>query len=308
MFDKSIETEKGTIYYRIKDDKVSITSYSGRDTELIIPDHIEEYPVRKISKKAFLNSKALRKLVLPDTIRKLSDWAFAHCQNLDTLELPRKGIKLGRGVFTGDEKLRRIELIPRPGEEDTEVSMTDKEKEDTSVLLAEVSRMKNVEYLLDFKEAGSKDWFRRLDMALMDILKEADEEGHTEMILCGEEDIDCTIESFVAERRREKSRVSFMRLIHDFGISDSLRTAMTDYIKSHTVGSESSEAWEVLLNEKNHIPEYYKLFLAIGAINDKNFDDALLSMGDKAPEMKAYFMREHVGSGSEESFFDQFSL
>ena len=306
MFDSSKDTEKGTLYYRIKEEKVTITSYSGRDNELILPEEIDGFPVRKISKKAFLNSRQMVKIVLPDTIRKVSDWAFAHSSNLETIEFPRKNISFGKGVFLGDARLVRIMLRDRNGSEAFVSTLSDKEKDDMAVLLAAAAGMKNADYLLDLKAAGSHEWYRMLDRVITDILDEDDEEGHMEMILCGEEDIDCTIEAYVAARRKDKARWAFHRLIHDTGLSDGLREKLKNYITDHTVGSDSEEAWEVLLTEKSHITEYYKLFYDIGGINDSNYDDVILAAGDKAPEMKAYFMREHKDNSGD--YFASFEI
>ncbi len=308
MIDKSIDTEKGTLYYSIKDDKATVTTYSGRDIKLVIPEQIEGLPVRKISKKAFLNSRQLRELVIPDTVRKISDWAFAHAANLEEVSFPRKNIKMGKGVFTGDEKLIRFTLRDRDGDEKFISLMTEKEKEDLGVLIALVAGMPGASYLLDFMEAGKEEWYRKVDSIIRETLDEPDEEGHTEMILCGEEDIDCTLESFIKEKRKKKSRLSLLRLIYDTGVSPSLLHDMKEYVLSHTLGCESDEAWEVLLTEKSHIKEYYTLFFEIGAVNDSNFDDILTATGDKAPEMKAFFLRKHKNDHEEESFFDKFQL
>ena len=99
MFEKSIDTQKGTLYYRIKEDKVTITTYHGNDTQVIVPERIEDVPVRKIGKKAFLNSRQLRQVILPDTLKKLGEWAFAYCGLLEKVELPKRRVAIGKGCF-----------------------------------------------------------------------------------------------------------------------------------------------------------------------------------------------------------------
>ena len=65
MPDKMIKTSQGELYYVIKEDRVNITSYTGEDEQVIIPEMIAGLPVRKIDKKAFMNAKRLRSVILP---------------------------------------------------------------------------------------------------------------------------------------------------------------------------------------------------------------------------------------------------
>ena len=78
MQDNIFKTPKGELYYTIKDNSVTVTSYSGDDEVLEIPETIEDAKVRAIDKKAFMNTRSLRRVVLPDNIKKLSDWCFSY--------------------------------------------------------------------------------------------------------------------------------------------------------------------------------------------------------------------------------------
>ena len=70
MFEKSIETQKGTLYYKIKDEKVTITTYQGNDTALLVPERIEKLPVRKVGKKAFCKLNKKSKISVPGSKKK----------------------------------------------------------------------------------------------------------------------------------------------------------------------------------------------------------------------------------------------
>ena len=310
MLDKVFKTSQGELYYVIKEDRVNITSYTGEDENLVLPEKIEGLPVRKIDKKAFMNAKRLRSVVLPDTIRKLADWSFSYCRMLGTVELPRKKIAMGRSPFLGDDRLERISLRSRKKYPDNEwLAMSEKDRDDTAVLLASLYNMKGADHLLNCSTAGSEEWFEGLDRRLLEFIDEPDEEGHAEMILCGEEDLECTLDVFVTNKRKKKSRCAFMRLLHPAGLTEASEERYRAYLTGHCVGCETDEAWQVLKDEYGHVKEYYEYYVNLGCLNDDNFNDTIVDLGDKQAEMKAYFLRwKEANKPTEEDFFDSFEL
>lgn len=295
--EQSIKTQQGMIYYTVKEGRITINTYHGNDTVLMVPDEIDALPVTKIGKKAFMNSRQLRRICLPDTIKKLGDWAFAYCPLLEEVELPKRRLSMGTGVFLGDKQLSKIVLRSREkdrGKESDWWSSCDEAlRMDTSVLLAVLPTMEGTEYLLDVKEAGSKEWFQAWDACLLKLLKEPDEKGYTDMILCGEEDLSCSLDLFVREKRKKKVRYCFLRLLKDSELALETRQMLEDYLSEHTVGKASMEAWLVLKEEKGHLREYYELYVRLGGLTRENYDATLADLGEKQPEMKAYFMRQH---------------
>lgn len=320
MFEKSIDTENGIFYYTVREERVTITTYHGNDTEVIVPETIEGVSVRKIGKKAFMNSRQLRRVVLPDSIKKLGEWAFAYCGLLEEVELPKRKITVGTGAFLGDRLLARLILRERQKDRmSVKVGKTtaclrwseqsEKYRMDMAVLLAVVPAMKDGEYLMDFKEAGSKEWIVKWDTRLIKILEEPDEKGYTEMILCGEEDINCNLENYIKEKRKKKVRYCFLRLLHDSGLEADMEKRLEEYLISHAVGCASMETWLVLKEEKGHLREYYELYVELGCLTAENYDATLADLGEKQPEMKAYFMRKHEANrGEQADFFDSFTL
>jgi hypothetical protein len=292
MFEQSIDTENGTLYYTVKEERVTITTYHGNDSEVIVPDFIDGFPVRKIGKKAFMNSRQLRRIVLPESIKKLGEWAFAYCGLLEEVELPKRKIAVGTGVFLGDRRLARLTQKERSkGSTSGKTEPSETYRNDIAVLLAAVPAMEDGEYLLDFKDAGSAEWIVKWDMRLIKILEEPDEKGYTEMILCGEEDINCNLENYIKEKRKRKVRACFLRLLHDSGLDADTRKMLEEYLISHSVGNASMETWLVLKEEKGHLREYYELYVKLGGLQLANYDATLADLGEKQPEMKAYFMR-----------------
>lgn len=332
MFEKRFETENGYFYYIEKENRITVTTYHGNDVELELPDKIEELPVRKIGKKAFMNARQLRRIVLPDSVKKLGEWAFAYCGVLEEIILPKRKMSVGTGVFLGDQRLEKIMLRLRKKDmeklddsidETIEHATGRSEKEelqhwfaasetfrdDIAVLLATVNTMDDAAYLFDFKEAGSEEWIGKWDARMLKILAEPDEKGYTQMILCGEEDINCNLENFVRDKRKKKVRYCFLRLLHSSGLTDENKQILEDYLMSHVVGSPSMETWLVLKEEMGHKKAYYELYVELGCLNQENYDATLADLGDKQPEMKAYFIRwndENKESG--EDAFDMFSL
>ena len=310
MSDKMIKTSQGELYYVIKEDRVNITSYAGEDEQVIIPEMIAGLPVRKIDKKAFMNAKRLKSVILPDSIRKLADWAFSYCRMLTTVELPRKKIAMGHSPFLGDDRLQKIMLRSRKKNPDELwLAMSESDRDDTGVLLASLYNMKNTEHLLNCSTAGTEEWFEGLDRRLLEFIDEPDEEGHAEMILCGEEDLECTLDVFITNKRKKKSRAAFLRLLHPAGLTDAVEERYKGYLLSHVVGCESDEAWQVMKEEFGHLKEYYEYYVEIGCLNNDNFTDTIVDLGDKQAEMKAYFLRwKEANKPSEEDFFDSFEL
>lgn len=309
MFEKSIDTQKGTLYYRIKEDKVTITTYHGNDTQVIVPERIEDVPVRKIGKKAFLNSRQLRQVILPDTLKKLGEWAFAYCGLLEKVELPKRRVAIGKGCFLGDKRLSEIALRqPKKAETSSWMNQSEKFQKDVAVLLAAVMTMEDAEYLLELKEAGKAEWMQKWDMRLLKTIDEPDEKGYTNMILCGEEDINCSLDNYIREKRKKKVRLCFLRLLHDSGLAHSVREQLETYLREHSVGQASMETWLVLKEERGHDRMYYELYVQLGCIHQGNYDTTLADLGSKHPEMKAYFMRQNADNNTEEDFFDSFSL
>ena len=69
---------KGTEY-------IEITGYEGGVRHLVIPEAIEELPVRSIGKGAFSGRDDLISVELPETIEILGRYAFYNCKNLRTM-------------------------------------------------------------------------------------------------------------------------------------------------------------------------------------------------------------------------------
>lgn len=296
--EKVLEIEGGTLTYKISGREVSVITCRVQEGRAVIPDCIEGFPVTKLEKKAFLSSKQLKEVFLPETIEEIGDWAFGYCSNLEKVWLPRKSLSFGRGIFKDCGRLFEIGIL---GEEGAEAKQTGR-------LLGAIPMKLEADYLFTLKEAGSAYWLSRFDDRLKEFLEAPDEDGYAKMVYCGEEDIVANMDFYLAERRRAKARLCFLRLMNDLELSEDFRKELASYLTAHTKGCDSEAAWEVVFKEHGNEQEYYEAFAKAGCLTEANYDDILARMGEQYPEMKGYLMRYKSQSMDGADFFDMLSL
>lgn len=322
MQKRELELTGYSLYYEIENQEVRITDFQGRTTEAEIPDRIEGCPVTEIGKKAFLSKKLLRRVTLPEGIREIGDWAFAYCDSLREVCLPEREIRFGKAVFLECGNLRRISAREdsRLWSEKTasgearEASRFRSEKpasgeaEETSrfqpELLAAAAGKLEAYYLLDIPAVGSEEWLEKWDAGLASLLRTSDQEGYSRQVLCGEEDYGSTdLTAYTGGRRKEKVRLILLRLLFPRGLSESFRQELETWLLEHTRGRETDETWQVILEEHGDDRDYYQLFAELGCLTEENLGDILGDIGEKYPEMKAFFLRHREQSQTGEDFF-----
>lgn len=74
--------------YTISDNSVTITGYTGKDTDVIIPDTIEGHPVTKIGENAFKNKFKIPSITIPDSVTSIGSSAFQGCNALTSIVIP----------------------------------------------------------------------------------------------------------------------------------------------------------------------------------------------------------------------------
>lgn len=298
MQEMELEITGGSLYYEKEHNGVVITRFQGLCSEVQIPQFIEEQPVCAIAKKAFLSKKTLRKVSLPDTIEEVGDWTFAYCDNLEQAELPGKAVRFGRAVFLDCGKLKSLDI--RSGRMDNAV---------IAPLLAAAVTTMQAAYLLDLEEAGSDDWFAKWDNRMLEILNRPDAEGFSRQVLCGEEDYGSTDrDAYMNEKRKSKVRLLLLRLLHDEKLSEELRGIAVQYLREHTKGCVSEEAWQVIRHEHGNDRDYFQLFAELECLTEENFESIIEDIGEEYPEMKAYFMRYKGDRIGYSDFFEELEL
>ena len=271
---------------------LEVVSYEGEDIYLTIPEvcfpegeeaeggNAAGRPVLSIGKKALLSCKNLRRVSLPETVEEVGDWAFAYCDGLREVCLPQKAVRFGRGIFRDCGKLRLVTVEGK--------------QEDIGGLLAASLTLLDAPYLFVPVRCGDSDWLRQWDARMLQILRAADEDGYSKMVLCGEEDYgsrENNLDYFLNQKRKGKVRIAFMRLLHPVGLQVEVREELEHYLRAHTAGGAFDETWQVLMEEHGEESEYYKLFTALGCLTKENFDRILSETGESFPEMKAWFLK-----------------
>ena len=97
-------------YNVIDEEYVIIKKYNGTDTEIVVPEKIEDKPVTQIGIRAFANCTEITKITLPETVTGIDAYAFSGCTSLAQINIPEKTEYIGNFAFKGCEKLTEIEL------------------------------------------------------------------------------------------------------------------------------------------------------------------------------------------------------
>ncbi len=316
--EQEYEIPDGSLYYEKQtisggECGICITRLQGLAGEVEIPEYIEDCPVRSIGRKAFLSKKSLRRVTVPASVTEVGDWAFAYCDSLHTV------VFCAAEEEHREEKGRKAEECKEsPGRRDTEggdiTGVDSRElrfgksvfmdcgslrflyvrdgRESTAALLAAAVTTAGVPYLLQFSEAGSREWLEKWDARMMTVLHSADNEGYSRQVLCGEEDYGSTdLPAYESGQRKIKVRLLLLRLLYPEGLSAHCRQELEEYLREHTKGCAHEETWEVVLSEHGEDRAYCQLFAELGCVSEDNFDTLLADVGGEYPELKAYLMR-----------------
>jgi len=301
MFDVSLA---GANYkLRIENEYAFIEEYEGTKTELLIPSKIDEYYINGIGKKAFFNSRGLRRVYIPETVTKIGDWAFSHCLDLEEVYLKKQTYDLGKNIFDDCERLKKICLW----EDDSDMSC----HEGFGSLLCATTGILDADYLFQTEKIDDEEWLELWDKRMLSILHEDDMEGYTKLLLCGEEDYGSSennLDIFLENKRKRKVRLAYLRLIYDKMLAIANREELEQYILNHTVGCESMESFLVLKEEYGDNPDYINLFFELGCATLENFNEILHHIGEDCPQLKAYMLRYKEEKLGERDFFQSLSL
>lgn len=302
---KQYELEEGIFSYIEENGKVRLTSYQGNQAQVVIPRQIEEHPVTEIGKKTFLGRKELKKVIVPKSVQRIEDWAFASCSQLEEIVLENEKVNFGKGAFQGCKSLQEMIIL----KENTFFSK--EEEQQIGALLAATVNLLDTPHLFQPEIAGEKEWLLQWDARMLNFIRKDDQSGFTVVVLCGEEDYgseENSLSYFLKQKRKSKVRLAFLRLRNPMGIMEETKEELIAYLKAHTKGCETEEAWEVVLEEHGNEKSYYEILMECNCITNDNFDGFLEDMKDNYPEMKAFLMKykeEKLGYGD---FFGSLSL
>ena len=299
---RSHTSEKG-----VKTEELCITGYEGYGALMEIPEKAlyedsegnkRELPVGVVGKKAILGNKSLREVHIPASVRRIGLWAFAQCDQLTTVIFDKRAgrhVVIERGAFEDDRGIKDICIGYR-------------EPDGLSKLVAACCYRLKADHLLNTGDIGSRLWFSKWDTGLSSYLDEPDDEGYTNVVLCGEEDIYASVPDYMAAKRRSKAALCILRLSTPIELEASLKAKFSDYILTHTKGCESEAAWEVLLSDLNGSIEYMELLAGLGGITESNIDAMLKDLEGEHAETKAYLIGYKQKTFTSGDVFDAFKL
>lgn len=124
--------EKDNFIYEIFKNHVTMFKYNGNNKKITIPDKINNLPVEKIEKEAFLDYKnlkeielnksmvrlklncfknsSLEKIIINDNLKAIGAYAFNTCKNLKEINLPEGFLSIEKRAFYKCSSLRKIKI------------------------------------------------------------------------------------------------------------------------------------------------------------------------------------------------------
>jgi hypothetical protein len=100
----------GIYSYTVSGGKATITGVSGQPVELVIPAHLDGYPVVSIGFAAFSQKNSLISVTIPDGVEKIELSAFWKCTNLTTVVIPNSVTSIEEKAFFDCSNLANINL------------------------------------------------------------------------------------------------------------------------------------------------------------------------------------------------------
>lgn len=85
----------------------TITSYTGNDNEVVIPNYINGQKVIKIASNAFKNS-TIKTIYIPDSIVEIDEYSFLDCKNLTTIYMSDNILNITDSSFSGCVNLKTV--------------------------------------------------------------------------------------------------------------------------------------------------------------------------------------------------------
>ncbi|MGN1037572.1 MAG: leucine-rich repeat protein, partial [Ruminococcus sp.] len=78
---------------------ITISDYTGKNSDVIIPDTIGKLPVTEIGYMGY--NQKIKSVTIPDSVKKISESAFSHCENLEYINIPESVEYIGAWAFCG---------------------------------------------------------------------------------------------------------------------------------------------------------------------------------------------------------------
>ena len=104
-------TADGNFTYEDNDDGgITITGYTGSDTEVVIPTKIDGNSVKTIGDEAFYDCSSLTSVTIPDSVTSIGEGAFDYCEGLTDVTIPDSVTSIGSSAFFGCSSLTSVTI------------------------------------------------------------------------------------------------------------------------------------------------------------------------------------------------------
>lgn len=80
--------------YLVTSEKITIVKYTGNESEVIVPEVIDDKPVTEIGKRAFYENHELKTVYIPESIEIIEDLAFHCCSSLEKITIMNPNCKI----------------------------------------------------------------------------------------------------------------------------------------------------------------------------------------------------------------------
>ena len=90
------------------DNHITIKTYNGSDSKVIIPSYINNKPVYSLDDSAFYGNQNLKKIEIPNTVIRIGHQSFIGNDNLETVIMSDNLIDIGEWAFKVCTNLKEI--------------------------------------------------------------------------------------------------------------------------------------------------------------------------------------------------------
>ena len=106
-----VPTDSGYFTYTVDDSgNVTITKYTGSDTDIVIPYEIDGHKVTQIGDGAFTDNTVLISVTIPNSVIGIGTGAFSGCSNLTNIAISNSVTYMGGNVFSGCSSLTHVTI------------------------------------------------------------------------------------------------------------------------------------------------------------------------------------------------------
>ena len=85
--------------YTVNNSEITITGYTGEDTQITIPSEIDGMKVTTIGDNAFYKRSELTSIKIPEGVTSIEGWAFFDCSGLTSIKIPESVTDIGHYAF-----------------------------------------------------------------------------------------------------------------------------------------------------------------------------------------------------------------